>query len=163
MYHQTAIGQCALLETTLPCGLETSGQRAYCLYWLIKRSLNFLRFQWFFVKQKIYLWLLSWWTSLLCIVGDLAGGGSVARAVGVGDRWHVAGDRWQVIDDMWQVTNDTSHMTHDMSCERWHMKIYNNVFLIFFFVIFSSSHILLVSVLLSAHIEKLSVSRMLDF
>ena len=45
-------------------------------------------------------WVLSWWTSLL---GELAGGGYVAVAFGVGDRWQVTGDRWQVTGDKWHV------------------------------------------------------------
>ena len=32
-------------------------------------------------------------TSLVCMVGELAVGGSVALAVGVSDRWQVTGDK----------------------------------------------------------------------
>ena len=35
----------------------------------------------------LYLWVFgSWLSSLLCIIGELAGGGSVAVALGVSDR-----------------------------------------------------------------------------
>ena len=34
---------------------------------------------------------MSWHTSQLCTVGELAGGGPVAVAVGVSDRGHMAG------------------------------------------------------------------------
>ena len=37
---------------------------------------------------------LSWRTSLLCIVGELAWGGSLAVAVGVGDMWHLRHNRF---------------------------------------------------------------------
>ena len=47
---------------------------------------------------------MSWWPSLLCIVADLAGVGSMGVAVG-------NGDRWQVKCDMWQVTPNTKHVT----------------------------------------------------
>ena len=45
--------------------------------------------------------------SLLCIVGELASGGSVA--VGVSDRWQVqaTSDTWHVTRDMWHMTRDT--------------------------------------------------------
>ena len=76
--------------------------------------------------------VLSWWTSLLCIVGELAARGSVALAVGVADRWQGTGYRWHVAYDIW-------HMIHGI----W-----------FFFWL---------SMLLSADIERFSVSRMQDF
>ena len=57
-------------------------------------------------------------TFLLWIVGELAGGGSVAVAVGRGDKWNVIGDRKPVIVDRWQVTRfyDIWHVT----CDMWH-------------------------------------------
>ena len=55
-------------------------------------------------------------------------------------------DRWQVPCDTWHLTLDTWHLTLDA----WH--------LIFFFLHISSSK----SVLLSAHMESLSVSCMLN-
>ena len=77
---------------------------------------------------------MSWQTSLLCIVGKLAGGGSVAVAVAVGVGWHVTCDRW--------------HITCD----------------IFFFLFFLGFvWMIWLSVLLSAHIERLSVSRLRYF
>ena len=42
-------------------------------------------------------------TSLLCIVGELEGGGSVALAVGAND----TSDRLHLIDDMIHLTCDT--------------------------------------------------------
>ena len=39
--------------------------------------------------------VLFWWTSILCIVGELAG--SVRVAVGVGDRWQVTGYVWYIL------------------------------------------------------------------
>ena len=39
-----------------------------------------------FEKQIWFPGLGSWGTSLMCMVGELAGGGYVAVAVGVGDR-----------------------------------------------------------------------------
>ena len=42
---------------------------------------------------KLFRVLVSLRTSLLCIMGELAGGGSVAVAVGVSDRYQVTGDR----------------------------------------------------------------------
>ena len=38
-------------------------------------------------------------TSLRCIMGDLAGVGSVLVAVGISDRWHVKSDMWRVTCD----------------------------------------------------------------
>ena len=86
---------CPPLETLFTFGLETPGQRAYCYYYktFFGKCLDiFLAFKFFigvfgkyagrFPKTK----MLSLQTSLLCIVGDLAGGGSVAVAVGASDR-----------------------------------------------------------------------------
>ena len=46
-------------------------------------------------------------------MGELAGEGSVAVAVGVSDRWQVTGDRWHAKRDTW-------HMT----CEAWHFYFF---------------------------------------
>ena len=60
----------------------------------------------------IFSFLIFFWdfgslqASLLCIVGDLAGRGSVAVAVGVSDRWHSIGDTWHLTHGMWHVTHD---------------------------------------------------------
>jgi hypothetical protein len=73
---------------TLPGGLETSGRRVYRLYWHISRR------YWVFAILLIFCVLNSFWvfgclrTGLLCIMGELAGGGSVAVAVGVSDPRH---------------------------------------------------------------------------
>ena len=50
-------------------------------------------------------------SSLLCIVGELAGKGSVAVAVGFSDRWKVTCDMCYSSCDTWQVTCDTWHKT----------------------------------------------------
>ena len=44
-------------------------------------------------KEKKNLVLGSLLTSLLCIMGELAWGGSVAVSVGISDRWQVTDDR----------------------------------------------------------------------
>ena len=54
--------------------------------------------KYFFLYRFVILvgfWVLSWWTSLLCIMGELAGGGSMAMAVGVGVRWQMKRDMWK--------------------------------------------------------------------
>ena len=51
----------------------------------------------FWVLTFLGFLVLSWWTSLLCIVGELAGGGSLAvGAVDVSDMWHVTQYMWHV-------------------------------------------------------------------
>ena len=56
---------------------------------------------------------LSWWTSLLCIVGELAGAWSMAVAVGHGDMWQVTCDMWHMICDTWHVTRDSWKLRTD--------------------------------------------------
>ena len=55
-----------------------------------------------------------WWASLLCIVGELEGGGSLAVAVGVGVTCHVSCVTWHLACAMWHVTRNIWHVTHDM-------------------------------------------------
>ena len=64
-------------------GLETSGQRVYLYYCKTRCFLQGLDN--FVVLTKKWVFG-SLQTSLLCRVGELAGGGSVAVAVGVSDR-----------------------------------------------------------------------------
>ena len=136
--------------------------------------------QWF---QNFQLWLrkglklapgikVICWSSrniLLCIMGQLAGGGTMALAVGFSDMWqvkrntrHATHDTWHVTHDLWLVTCDTWlwlwlfalvtcgrwHATRDM----WHLPC-NIFFILFYFIVW---------VLLSAYVERLSVSRMRD-
>ena len=72
-----------LLEIPLPGGLETSGQRAYHNY--LHTSLSFF----FYCFNGFMCIFFSFWClqiSLICIVGELAGGGSVAvSSVGFSD------------------------------------------------------------------------------
>ena len=85
-------------------------------------------------------------TCLLCIMGEFAGGGSVA--VGISDRWQVTGDTvhmtrytWHVTCDIWYVTCDRWHMTCDtyyVTPDMWQM-IHSFIFLFLLFLsIFSS-------------------------
>ena len=85
-----------------------------------------------FSKKIVFLGSLR--TSLLCKVGELAGGGSVA--VCISDRWQVTGDRLWVTWDRWQMARD-----------RWHFK----------------KKIIFVLMLLCTHVERFSVSRMWNF
>ena len=62
---------------------------------------------------------------------------------------------WQVTGDWWQVTGDTWHVTGKI----WHMTCY--IFLLLFFAPFFCTF--LVSMLLSAHVERFNVSYMQDF
>ena len=67
----------------------------------------------------------------------------MAVAVGVSDMWQVTCDTWHVTCDMWYVTHDMWHLTPDI----WHLHLICIHFL----------------VLLSAHFERFSVSRIQDF
>ena len=75
---------------------------------------------------------------LLCIVEELAGGGSVAVT---GDRWQVTGDT----ADTWHLTPDTLYLTDNF-------KIFSSLFISLFFLICFAF------VLLSAHVNRFSVS-----
>ena len=57
---------------------------------------------------------MSWQNSLLCLMGELAWGGTVAVAVGVSDTWQVTGDTQHVTHDTWNVTSKTWHVTHNL-------------------------------------------------
>ena len=77
---------CAIAKIPLPCGLETSGQRVYHKYWHTSR--NFLVFV-VLIIIKVFNFFFSrifgcFQTNLLCLMGKLADGGSVA--VGISDR-----------------------------------------------------------------------------
>ena len=78
-------------------------------------------------------------TSLLYIEGKLAGGGFVAVAVGVSDRWQVTGDRWRATHETWHITCDMWHMTWytwHMSYDTCHMRFFLYFFLSVSFCLF---------------------------
>ena len=68
-------------------------------------------------KKRVFAthyWLVLFETSILmCIPGELAGGRSVALAVGVSDKWQVTGYTQQVTYDLWHLTLDIWHLTPD--------------------------------------------------
>ena len=65
-----------------PGGLDTSGQRRYRYNWQTSGHFGI-----FLMIFSILIWVLgSLRTSLLCIMGELAGGEFVALAVGISDR-----------------------------------------------------------------------------
>ena len=84
-----AVLQSPLCRQLEPGGLKTSSQRRTKNTFFCLKKLGF--------ENVFGLGILFWWTSLLCIVGELAGGGSLAVAFGFGDRL--------------QVTHDTLHYT----------------------------------------------------
>ena len=53
-----------------------------------KRKWHFLDTVFFIRKKKYGFWVQSWWTSLLCKMGELSGEGSVAVAVDLGEMWY---------------------------------------------------------------------------
>ena len=70
---------CSLLKTTLPAGLETSGGRIYRLYWLTRSRFHFWKVLTFVCDWNCLRNFGSSQSSLLCIVGELAVGGSLAE------------------------------------------------------------------------------------
>ena len=84
---------CVCLSPPLTTGMERAG------FFVVERLKFFFRF-W----HLLGCWVLSWWTSKLCIVGELAGGGSVA--VGVGVKCHASFDTWHGTCDTWILSFD---------------------------------------------------------
>ena len=82
-----------------------------------------------------------------CAKWEIAGGGSVAVAVGFSDKWRVT-------HDTWNVTNDIGHVTHDI-------RHVTNYFCVFFFLLQFLS--VLVLVLLPAHVERFNVFLLRNF
>ena len=60
------------------------------------------------------------WRSLLCIMGEFAGGGSVAVADGIIVEWNVARDTWTMTGDTWHMIPEMWHMT----CVTWYWCYY---------------------------------------
>ena len=76
----------------------------------------------------LFFWGFFLQTSILWIMGDLAGGGSVA--FGVCDIWQVTGDRWHATCNTWNMIHDTWHVT----CDMWSVNFF---LLLLFLSIFS--------------------------
>ena len=60
----------------------------------------------------------------VCIVGELAGEGSMALAVCVSDMWHVTGNTWHLTPDTCHLTPDPWHLTRDtwyVTPDIWHI------------------------------------------
>ena len=64
--------------------MKTTGTRAYHKQFKTKNPFFFGRFQQF-LGIEIFFLVLSWGVSLVFIVGELAGGGYMAVAVGIAD------------------------------------------------------------------------------
>ena len=82
------------------------------------------------------LWTSLLWSSLLCIMGELARGGSVPVAIGVSDKWQMTRNMW--------------HMTYD-------------ILSFLAFLLFYTFMYILVLVLISASVKRVSVSHLRDF
>ena len=147
--QSTSCNVCVLCICLSP-SLVTGNKRARnfrCRHIMLKLQ-NSKLFLWCFLPIFVLTlwWFLvwSWWTSILCIVGDLAGRWSVAVAVCVGDRWQVTCDRWNVTGDRWQVTGDRWHslvvILALLSAQRFSPSCMQDIFWIF-----------VVSLLLSLH------------
>ena len=91
---------CAIAENPIPGGLETSGQRAYRIYWHVLRYFCVFVFLMFFCVLNFFWFLWSLQTSLVCLLGELAGRGSVAMSVSVSDKWKVTGDMWHATQEL---------------------------------------------------------------
>ena len=82
---------------------EISKILKYKKYWNTEKN----KYHWMILYVAVFnIFLKTFWdcrsmrTSLLCIVGELAEGGSVDVAVVV-DRWQVTSDRWHTTGDRW--------------------------------------------------------------
>ena len=71
-----------------------------------------------FVRLNLFVFF-SLQTNLLCIMGELAGGGSLAVAVCLSDKWKVTGDRRLVTYDMWHLGGETIYL-HAGSKPHWY-------------------------------------------
>ena len=89
---------------------------------------GFLQF-WWFLRFEFVQVFGSLQTSLMLIVGESAGGGYVAVAVGVSNRWQVTGDRWQETRNTWHLTHYMWHLTP----ATWHHFLF---YFIFYFIFF---------------------------
>ena len=58
---------------------------------------------WWFFWGGFFRFFGSLRTMLLCIVGELAGGGIITVAVGVSDRWQVTRHTWHLTSDTWHL------------------------------------------------------------
>ena len=93
-------------------GMETSGSKRFAHIGIPLEAFGFLQF-WRFLRFGIFQVLVSLWTLLLCITGELAGQGSVAVAVGISDRWQVTRSKRHMTNDTWHVTPDIWHVNHE--------------------------------------------------
>ena len=60
-------------------------------------------------------------TNLVCILGELTGGGSLTVAVSVSDRWQVTRNTWHVTHETWHLTPAKWHVI----CDTWHQTCTN--------------------------------------
>ena len=100
----SVIGNCF---ETIVCDLHTHTQTNIGTYRL-NRPKGWFSANWAFGSLQ---------TSLLCIVGELARGESVALAA-------CGSDRWQVICKMWHVTYDTWYLIIDMGIRKKILKFF---------------------------------------
>ena len=105
-----------MVETTLPNGLETSGQRSYRYFWYISRCFWVFAFLMIFsVFQKIgFLGILG---PPYCALWRCYKGEGLLLWCSCNDMWQVTCDRWHMTCDTWHIMDDTLHMTYDT----WHV------------------------------------------
>ena len=90
-------------KKTVPGGLDTSDWRGYHWYWHTSRCFWVFVVLMIFCVLKFVQVLGSLQTSLMRIIGELAGRGSVNVAVSISDRWQLSHNMWHVTPDMWYV------------------------------------------------------------
>ena len=61
----------------------------------------------------------------MCIVGKLVGGGSVAVAIGISDRWQVTGDRYMTFGSCWSTLVWPLTIKTDMNYNKIYAKPYS--------------------------------------